>query len=106
MEQTVAILPLFDEEPSQPVADRLRAKLEDIVGQDHLLAPAADSASGPVRSPSGASAPPSRTARRREGHHRPAPHGRPRHGIRAGAGHLPGSAEPPPTTDGKWIDLP
>ena len=63
MEPTVAILPLFDEEPSQPVADRLRAKLEDIVGQDHLLAPAADSASGPVGRPAAPQ------------HHRPGPPG-------------------------------
>lgn len=33
-------LPLFDEEPARPLADRLRpTQLEDVVGQDHLLAP-------------------------------------------------------------------
>jgi len=33
-------LPLFDEEPARPLADRLRpTRLEDVVGQDHLLAP-------------------------------------------------------------------
>ncbi|WP_245697357.1 hypothetical protein [Streptomyces phaeochromogenes] len=33
-------LPLFDEEPARPLADRLRPTwLEDVVGQDHLLAP-------------------------------------------------------------------
>ncbi|MFG2729897.1 hypothetical protein [Streptomyces canus] len=46
MEPTVVILPLFGEEPSRPVTDRLRpTKLEDVVGQDHLLA--ADAAAGP-----------------------------------------------------------
>ncbi|MER7779971.1 replication-associated recombination protein A [Streptomyces sp. NPDC096191] len=33
-------LPLFGEEPCRPLADRLRpTRLEDVVGQDHLLAP-------------------------------------------------------------------
>ncbi|MEV5489880.1 AAA family ATPase [Streptomyces bobili] len=33
-------LPLFGEEPARPLADRLRpTRLEDVVGQDHLLAP-------------------------------------------------------------------
>ncbi|WP_247708753.1 AAA family ATPase [Streptomyces sp. C3-3] len=33
-------LPLFDEEPSRPLADRLRpTRLDEVVGQDHLLAP-------------------------------------------------------------------
>ncbi|MFD9426267.1 MULTISPECIES: hypothetical protein [unclassified Streptomyces] len=40
MEPTEATLPLFDEEPARPLADRLRpTQLEDVVGQDHLLAP-------------------------------------------------------------------
>ena len=40
MEPTEATLPLFDEEPARPLADRLRpTRLEDVVGQDHLLAP-------------------------------------------------------------------
>ncbi|MGW2262764.1 replication-associated recombination protein A [Streptomyces sp. NPDC001780] len=40
MEPTEAILPLFGEEPARPLADRLRpTRLEDVVGQDHLLAP-------------------------------------------------------------------
>ncbi|ONK11755.1 hypothetical protein [Streptomyces sp. MP131-18] len=35
-------LPLFDQEPDRPLADRLRpTRLEDVVGQDHLLAPEA-----------------------------------------------------------------
>lgn len=42
MEPTVVIVPLFDEEPSRPVADRLRpTKLEDVVGH-------ADAAVGPA----------------------------------------------------------
>ncbi|WP_327665090.1 replication-associated recombination protein A [Streptomyces sp. NBC_00498] len=33
-------LPLFDEEPTRPLADRLRpTQLDEVVGQDHLLAP-------------------------------------------------------------------
>ncbi|MCX4555186.1 hypothetical protein OHA02_03115 [Streptomyces phaeochromogenes] len=33
-------LPLFDEEPARLLADRLRpTRLEDVVGQGHLLAP-------------------------------------------------------------------
>ncbi|MGD6741491.1 replication-associated recombination protein A [Streptomyces sp. BH106] len=33
-------LPLFDEEPTRPLADRLRpTRLDEVVGQDHLLAP-------------------------------------------------------------------
>ncbi|MFB4319903.1 AAA family ATPase [Actinomadura sp. 21ATH] len=33
-------LPLFDEEPARPLADRLRpTRLNEVVGQDHLLAP-------------------------------------------------------------------
>lgn len=33
-------LPLFDEEPARPLADRLRpTRLDEVVGQDHLLAP-------------------------------------------------------------------
>ncbi|MFF0015360.1 replication-associated recombination protein A [Streptomyces sp. NPDC005374] len=33
-------LPLFGEEPARPLADRLRpTQLDDVVGQDHLLAP-------------------------------------------------------------------
>lgn len=33
-------LPLFDEEPARPLADRLRpTQLDEVVGQDHLLAP-------------------------------------------------------------------
>lgn len=33
-------LPFFYEEPTRPLADRLRpTQLEDVVGQDHLLAP-------------------------------------------------------------------
>src|SRR5689334_8402079 len=33
-------LPLFGEEPARPLADRLRpTRLDDVVGQDHLLAP-------------------------------------------------------------------
>jgi putative ATPase len=40
MEPTEATLPLFGEEPARPLADRLRpTQLEDVVGQDHLLAP-------------------------------------------------------------------
>ncbi|MFG2725433.1 replication-associated recombination protein A [Streptomyces canus] len=40
MEPTEATLPLFGEEPARPLADRLRpTRLEDVVGQDHLLAP-------------------------------------------------------------------
>ncbi|MGW0792595.1 replication-associated recombination protein A [Streptomyces sp. NPDC002911] len=40
MQPTEATLPLFDEEPSRPLADRLRpTQLEDVVGQEHLLAP-------------------------------------------------------------------
>ncbi|MGW1564629.1 AAA family ATPase [Streptomyces sp. NPDC002144] len=40
MEPTEASLPLFDEEPARPLADRLRpTRLDDVVGQDHLLAP-------------------------------------------------------------------
>ncbi|WP_406182223.1 AAA family ATPase [Streptomyces canus] len=40
MEPTEATLPLFDEEPARPLADRLRpTQLDDVVGQDHLLAP-------------------------------------------------------------------
>ncbi|WP_426497270.1 AAA family ATPase [Streptomyces sp. D54] len=40
MEPTEATLPLFDEEPARPLADRLRpTRLEDVVGQDHLSAP-------------------------------------------------------------------
>ncbi|MER6958988.1 hypothetical protein [Streptomyces sp. NPDC000618] len=58
MGPTVVILPLFDEKPSRPVADRLRpTKLDDAVGLDHLLA--ADAAAGPAGSSSSASAPPS-----------------------------------------------
>ncbi len=35
-------LPLFDDEPSRPLADRLRpTELEQVVGQEHLLAPEA-----------------------------------------------------------------
>ncbi|MEV6648189.1 AAA family ATPase [Amycolatopsis sp. NPDC051371] len=33
-------LPLFDDEPARPLADRLRpTQLDEVVGQDHLLAP-------------------------------------------------------------------
>ncbi|WNF01365.1 hypothetical protein PS467_41600 [Streptomyces luomodiensis] len=33
-------LPLFDEEPSRPLADRLRPTLlDEVVGQDHFLTP-------------------------------------------------------------------
>ncbi|WP_266382334.1 AAA family ATPase [Streptomyces canus] len=40
MEPIEATLPLFDEEPARPLADRLRpTQLDDVVGQDHLLAP-------------------------------------------------------------------
>ncbi|MEU0877015.1 replication-associated recombination protein A [Lentzea sp. NPDC005914] len=40
MKPTEPTLPLFDEEPARPLADRLRpTRLEDVVGQDHLLAP-------------------------------------------------------------------
>ncbi|WP_234314651.1 AAA family ATPase [Streptomyces sp. NRRL F-5135] len=40
MEPTEATLPLFDEEPTRPLADRPRpTQLEDVVGQDHILAP-------------------------------------------------------------------
>lgn len=40
MEPTEATLPLFDEEPARPLADRLRpTQLDEVVGQDHLLAP-------------------------------------------------------------------
>lgn len=40
MEPTEATLPLFGEEPARPLADRLRpTRLEEVVGQDHLLAP-------------------------------------------------------------------
>ncbi|MFD7291908.1 replication-associated recombination protein A [Streptomyces sp. NPDC059897] len=40
MEPTDATLPLFDEEPTRPLADRLRpTRLDEVVGQDHLLAP-------------------------------------------------------------------
>ncbi|RSM42086.1 replication-associated recombination protein A [Amycolatopsis balhimycina DSM 5908] len=40
MEPTEPTLPLFDAEPARPLADRLRpTRLEDVVGQDHLLAP-------------------------------------------------------------------
>jgi hypothetical protein len=99
MEPTVVTLPLFDEEPSRPVADRLRpTKLEDVVGQDHLLA--ADAAAGPAWSPSSASAPPScGAARRREDHHHPAPRRRQRHGLRAGVGHDTAVIEPPAVFD-------
>lgn len=35
MEPTEAPLPLFDEEPTRPLADRLRpTRLDDVVGQD------------------------------------------------------------------------
>ncbi|MFZ3592503.1 replication-associated recombination protein A [Streptomyces sp. BH104] len=40
MEPTDATLPLFGEEPTRPLADRLRpTRLDEVVGQDHLLAP-------------------------------------------------------------------
>lgn len=40
MEPTEATLPLFGEEPARPLADRLRpTRLDEVVGQDHLLAP-------------------------------------------------------------------
>ncbi|WP_033825844.1 replication-associated recombination protein A [Kitasatospora sp. MBT63] len=40
MEPNDAMLPLFGDEPARPLADRLRpTRLEDVVGQDHLLAP-------------------------------------------------------------------
>ncbi|MET7735828.1 replication-associated recombination protein A [Streptomyces sp. NPDC005402] len=40
MEPTEVTLPLFGEEPARPLADRLRpTQLQDVVGQDHLLAP-------------------------------------------------------------------
>ncbi|MES5825369.1 replication-associated recombination protein A [Streptomyces sp. RG80] len=40
MEPTEPTLPLFDDEPPRPLADRLRPhRLADVVGQDHLLAP-------------------------------------------------------------------
>ncbi|MEU8909241.1 replication-associated recombination protein A [Streptomyces mirabilis] len=40
MEPSEPTLPLFDDEPPRPLADRLRpARLADVVGQDHLLAP-------------------------------------------------------------------
>ncbi|KND23849.1 replication-associated recombination protein A [Streptomyces stelliscabiei] len=39
MEPTEPTLPLFDDEPPRPLADRLRPnRLADVVGQDHLLA--------------------------------------------------------------------
>ncbi|MFF7047174.1 replication-associated recombination protein A [Streptomyces griseorubiginosus] len=39
-EATEATLPLFGEEPVRPLADRLRpTRLDEVVGQDHLLAP-------------------------------------------------------------------
>ncbi|WP_425826240.1 replication-associated recombination protein A [Streptomyces fractus] len=39
MEPTEPTLPLFDDEPHRPLADRLRPRtLKDVVGQDHLLA--------------------------------------------------------------------
>ena len=39
MEPTEATLPFIDEEFTRPLADRLRpTRLEDVVGQDHLLA--------------------------------------------------------------------
>ncbi|MDX3233023.1 replication-associated recombination protein A [Streptomyces sp. ME19-01-6] len=42
MEPTEPTLPLFDDEPPRPLADRLRPnRLADVVGQDHLLAPEA-----------------------------------------------------------------
>ena len=40
MEPIEPTLALFDEEPVRPLADRLRpTRLDDVVGQDHLLAP-------------------------------------------------------------------
>ncbi|GGV78571.1 ATPase AAA [Streptomyces griseoloalbus] len=40
MEPNEATLPLFDEESARPLADRLRpTQLDEVVGQDHLLAP-------------------------------------------------------------------
>ncbi|MEI5519784.1 AAA family ATPase [Streptomyces brasiliscabiei] len=40
MEPNEWSLPLFGEEPARPFADRLRpTRLEDVVGQEHLLAP-------------------------------------------------------------------
>jgi len=42
MESTEPALPLFDDEPSRPLADRMRpTQLEQVVGQEHLLAPEA-----------------------------------------------------------------
>ncbi|MFI5967874.1 AAA family ATPase [Streptomyces asoensis] len=39
MEPTEVSLPLFGEEPARPLADRLRPiRLDDVVGQDHLVA--------------------------------------------------------------------
>lgn len=40
MTHTEPALPLFGDEPPRPLADRLRPRtLDDVVGQDHLLAP-------------------------------------------------------------------
>jgi putative ATPase len=40
MEPIEPTLPLFDQEPARPLADRLRpTQLDEVVGQDHLLAP-------------------------------------------------------------------
>jgi putative ATPase len=42
MEPTESALPLFDDEPARPLADRMRpAQLDQVVGQEHLLAPEA-----------------------------------------------------------------
>ncbi|MEU4394850.1 replication-associated recombination protein A [Kribbella sp. NPDC023855] len=39
MEPTEAALPLFDDEPARPLADRMRpTRLDQVVGQEHLLA--------------------------------------------------------------------
>ncbi|WP_433008363.1 replication-associated recombination protein A [Kribbella sp. CA-294648] len=40
MEPTEPALPLFDDEPARPLADRMRpTQLDQVVGQEHLLAP-------------------------------------------------------------------
>ncbi|CAM5604937.1 ATPase AAA [Streptomyces purpurascens] len=88
MEPTEATLPLFDEEPARPLADRLRpTQLEDVVGQDHLLAPGRPTGShGRVAAPRLRH--PVGPARRGENDHRPPPRGRQQPGLRTGVGHL------------------
>ncbi len=83
-----AALPLFDAEPARPLADRLRPqRLEDVVGQDHLLAPDA-----PLGRHAGPAAPrlhhPLVPATRREDPHRPAPRVRQQPRLRTGVCHL------------------